>query len=57
MRRRTFVRAWLGLPLLGARRQPAPQLASDVTYRDSEATADLAALHDADLLTGVEYQP
>ena len=57
MRRRAFLQAWLGLPLLGVRSRPQLQQASDVIYRDSETTADLAALRDADLATGVEYQP
>lgn len=57
MRRRAFLQAWLGLPLLGVRSRPQLQQASDVIYRDSEATADLAAVHDGDRATGIEYQP
>lgn len=59
MRRRLFLQALFGLPALTlfrprhARSQPS----DGPTWSDSLSTADLTALHDEDLITGIEYQP
>jgi hypothetical protein len=57
IKRRTFLQALFGAPLLTFLHPRVSLQTSDHTYTDDIGTADLSPVHDNDLLTGLDYQP
>ena len=57
MRRRSFIKALIGIPTLPLLRPQPQQASADYTDSNNRTPAELAALHDGDTKAGgVEYQ-